>query len=129
MSEEMFQVEGPTTVFVTKSGKCFIQKKNGEFEERLSRKDDQGRYNVGWTENGKSQTRELARIMAITFMPYVRECPAYYQIMHQDGNKKNCALDNLVALRRSVMADQTELIDKIDALDKKRKEQLKRGRI
>lgn len=85
--EEFFQT--PYEGFkVSKSGKCKVLKKNGKW---VLRKPSISKGYLRVSNNGKGY--QLARLMVETFIgPYKRNSvvPIY-----KDGNKQNCALDNL----------------------------------
>lgn len=100
--EEFFQT--PYEGFkVSKSGKCKVLKKNGEWV--LSKPSISKGY-LRVSNNGKGY--QLARLMVETFIgPYKRNSvvPIY-----KDGNKQNCSLDNLSLDKISTKITTSQLI-------------------
>lgn len=100
--EEFFQT--PYKGFkVSKSGKCKVLKKNGEW---VLRKPTISKGYLRVSNNGKGY--QLARLMVETFIgPYKRNSvvPIY-----KDGNKQNCSLDNLSLDKISTQITTAQLI-------------------
>ncbi len=100
--EEFFQT--PYEGFkVSKSGKCKVLKKNGEW---VLRKPSISKGYLRVSNNGKGY--QLARLMVETFIgPYKRNSvvPIY-----KDGNKQNCSLDNLSLDKISTQITTAQLI-------------------
>jgi hypothetical protein len=103
-------------VMVCRSGKVYVVKEDGTEDERPVSKDDRGIYHISILIGKKVYKRDLARFVAATYIDHYRQNPTQYFITHHDGDRRNCALDNLNILKKNNYSETTlKMIDEIEA--------------
>jgi hypothetical protein len=100
MSDDLRPILEFPHVFVDRRGRVF-QEREGVFEELPRTRDVQGNCQVAIKVDGRSRKRFVNKLVIESFGESIGLDPRQYHVMHKDGNRFNCHLDNLTLVKRS----------------------------
>ncbi len=110
MSDDLRPVVEFKDVFVNRQGRVFTLV-DGEYKELPRTRDVEGNCQVAIRVNGRSKKRFVNKMVIEAFGEAIGLDPRQYLVMHGDGDRFNCKLENLTVLKRSPMAGRVEEID------------------
>lgn len=92
-------------VFVDRQGRVF-QERDGTCEELPRTRDEKSNCLVAIKVGGRYRKRFVSKLVIEAFGELIGLDPRMYHVMHKDGNRFNCKLDNLSLVKRSYSKEE-----------------------
>lgn len=110
MSDELRGIAEFDHIFVSKNGQAY-QKVNNEMVLLDRRRDDRNKCMIAFKDKGKRKQRELCYLILEAWAEKPMEDRRTFYVVPRDGDVFNCALDNLLILKKSPLAGRELEID------------------
>jgi hypothetical protein len=100
MSDDIRKTAEFDDVFVDRRGRVF-QERSGICEELPRTRDEMNNCLVAIKVGGRYKKRFVNKLVIEAFGESIGLDPRMYHVMHRDGNRFNCNLDNLSLVKRA----------------------------